>query len=109
MDIFVLPSLHEGIPMAVLEAMAHGKPVVATAVGGLPEVIQDGVNGVLVPRGDHRALASACVALARDRERAATLGFRARQHVEDRFSHQQSGRMLLAAYRSVALIPRRRT
>jgi glycosyltransferase involved in cell wall biosynthesis len=106
MDIFVLPSLHEGIPMAVLEAMAYGKPVVATAVGGLPEVIQDGINGVLVPPGDHRALANACVALARDRERAATLGVRARRHVEDRFSHQQSGRALLAAYRSVALIPR---
>jgi glycosyltransferase involved in cell wall biosynthesis/protein-tyrosine-phosphatase len=106
MDLFVLPSLSEGIPMAVLEAMALGIPVVASAVGGVPEVIQDRVNGMLVPPGDERRLADACVELARDPASAQMLVARARRTVEERFSHEQSGRALLAAYRSVALIPK---
>jgi glycosyltransferase involved in cell wall biosynthesis/protein-tyrosine-phosphatase len=108
MDLFVLPSLSEGIPMAVLEAMALGTPVVASAVGGVPEVIQDRVNGLLVPPGDERRLADACVELARDPASAQMLVARARRTVEERFSHEQSGRALLAAYRSVALIPKKR-
>lgn len=104
MDIFVLPSLSEGIPMAVLEAMALGKPVVATAVGGLPEIIQDGVTGLLVAPGDERALANACLQLITDPGEASAIGARARRVVEERFSHRQSGRALLAAYRSVALV-----
>jgi glycosyltransferase involved in cell wall biosynthesis/protein-tyrosine-phosphatase len=105
MDVFVLPSMNNGMPTAALEAMALGKPVVASAVGGVTEVVEDGLNGLLVPAGDDRQLAAACVRLARDREYAQTLGDRARRLVEERFSHQRSGRALLAAYRSVALIP----
>jgi protein-tyrosine-phosphatase len=92
----------------LLEAMALGRPVVASAVGGVPEVIQDGVNGLLVPAGDDRRLAAVCVRLARDRACAQTMGDRARRSVEERFSHERSGRALLAVYRSVALIPTRR-
>ena len=106
MDVFVLPSLAEGIPMALLEAMALGKPVIATAVGGVPEVIQDRVNGMLVAPGDAQALADACLHAITDREWSSIAGVRARRLVEERFSHEGSGRALLAAYRSVALIPR---
>ena len=106
MDIFVLPSLSEGIPMALLEAMALGKPVVATAVGGVPEVIQDGVTGMLVEPDDERALADACLQLrSLIANGPSTAGARGRRLVEERFSHEGSGRALLAAYRSVALIP----
>lgn len=56
-DVFALASLHEGLPIALLEAMALGVPVVATSVGGTPEVVEDGVQGFLVPPGDPRALA----------------------------------------------------
>jgi protein-tyrosine-phosphatase len=106
MDVFVLPSLHEGIPMAVLEAMALGTPVVATNVGGIPEVIQHGTNGLLVPAGDDCALAEACLELAADPTRARALGAAARRTVEEAFSHERSGRDLVDAYRSIACVPR---
>lgn len=102
MDIFVLPSLNEGMPMSLLEAMALGRPVVASAVGGIPEVINHRVNGLLVPAGDEPALAAACLELARNRELAAALGARARKTVEQAFSHERSGSALLNAYATIA-------
>jgi L-malate glycosyltransferase len=101
MDVFVLPSLHEGIPMALLEAMGLGLPVVASAVGGVPEVVTHGASGLLVEAGDERALAQACVDLARDPAWARTLARRARRVVEERFSHEQNGRALVDAYRVI--------
>jgi glycosyltransferase involved in cell wall biosynthesis/protein-tyrosine-phosphatase len=98
MDIFVLPSRNEGMPMAILEAMALGTPVVASAVGGLPEVVRDRVTGVLVPPGDERALADACLELARDREWARRLGAQGRRVVEEQFSHDHNGRALIDVY-----------
>jgi glycosyltransferase involved in cell wall biosynthesis len=65
-DIFALSSEYEGLSIAVIEALALGKPVVVTSVGGLPEVIRDGVEGSVVPPGDHRALAARIVQLLRD-------------------------------------------
>jgi len=101
MDVFVLPSLNEGLPMAVLEAMALAKPVVTSKVGGLPEVIRHGESGVLVPPGNDEALASACLELARDRQRAARMGAQAKRSVEDEFSHERNGQALIDVYRAV--------
>ena len=102
LDVFVLPSLSEGLPMAVLEAMAAGKPVVASRVGGLPEVIQHGVSGMLIPPGGAEALAAACVELAGDRERAGRIGAEARRIVTEEFSHERSGAAVVDLYRSLA-------
>jgi glycosyltransferase involved in cell wall biosynthesis len=71
MDVVVVPSLKEGVPQVVLQALAMRKPVVASAVGGVPEVVQHQRTGVLVPPGDPQALAAAVVQVLRHREQAA--------------------------------------
>jgi len=73
-DIFVLASLWEGLPLAVMEAMALGVPVVATNVGGLRELVRDRVAGTLVPPRNERALAEAIAELATDPERRSAMG-----------------------------------
>ena len=85
-DIFAFPSLMEASPNAVLEAMAAGLPIVATRVGGIPEVIEHERNGLLVPAGDVRALSSGILRLIERPQMAAALASAARQDVESRFS-----------------------
>ncbi len=86
LDVCVLPSLEETLPLTVLEAMASGLPVVATAVGGTPECIVDGQTGVLVPPADPPALARAIIPLLQEADRRRQLGAAARCHVEEHFS-----------------------
>jgi glycosyltransferase involved in cell wall biosynthesis len=73
-DIFLLPSEDEGMPMAILEAASMGVPVVATPVGGIPEIAKNRVNGLLVPVGDVQALAEAIAELAGDPEKRTRMG-----------------------------------
>ena len=86
LDLFVLPSLAEGIPVTVLEAMATGLPVVASRVGGLPELIDHGVTGTLLEPGNPDALSAILAAYVEDPERARREGARARERVEPTFS-----------------------
>ncbi len=85
MDVFVLPSLSEGMPMALLEAMAARVPVVATPVGDIPVVIADGVSGRLVPPENPGALAQVLAELLADRRQGARLAGHAFQQVQQRF------------------------
>jgi glycosyltransferase involved in cell wall biosynthesis len=78
-DGFALSSRTEGLPLALLEAMAVGLPIVATAVGGVPDVVRDGWSARLVPSGDEAALRQALDQLRRDPNAAAEMGRRARQ------------------------------
>lgn len=86
LDCFVLPSIAEGISNTILEAMASGLPVIATAVGGNPELITEGQNGLLVPPSDPSRLASAMIELARNPERTHAMGQCGRMLVEKNFS-----------------------
>ena len=77
-DVVALTSLNEGSPVSLIEAMAAGRPVVSTAVGGVPDVVADGVSGLLAPSGDAEALARSIMTLLRDRERRERMGGAAR-------------------------------
>ena len=81
LDVSVLPSRREAQGLAILEAMAVGRPVVATRVGGIPEMVRDGVSGLLVPSNDPVALAAAIVRLLQDRPLAQRLGVAGRELV----------------------------
>ena len=85
-DVFVLPSVYEGLPLSVLEAMAAGKPVVATAVGGTPEAVVEGETGFLVPPGDPAALATAIQRLLSNPSLAQKMGAVGRVRVRQEFS-----------------------
>ena len=98
-DVFVMPSLSEGLPMALLEAMAAGCAVVASAVGGIPEVVDDGFSGMLVPPRDVPALTDALRCLLQDRSLRQRLAAKAAADVPDRFSVGRMADAYLALYR----------
>ncbi len=85
-DLFVLASFAEGIPVALMEAMALGIPCVSTFVAGIPELIRDGVDGLLVPPGNAQAFAEALLVLATDRPRRLAMGEAARRKVVDHYN-----------------------
>lgn len=100
-DIFVLPSIKEGFPNSLLEAMAMGKPVVATAVGGIPEVIGHGTNGLLVKPADVEGLQTAIKLLIDDRLMAKNIGLAARDFIEKNYSITATVRKWETLYRQV--------
>jgi glycosyltransferase involved in cell wall biosynthesis len=101
-DLFVLPSLWEGLPLAVLEAMAAELPVVATAVGGVPELVVDGETGRLVVPGDATALAQAIVSTLAHPAQAATMGAAGRARVVSEFGAESITRQVESLYTRLA-------
>ena len=100
-DVFVLPSRSEGSPNALLEAMASGTPVVATAVGGVPEVVRSGDNGLLVPANDVHALAGGIAELLSSPELRQRLGRSGRDWVALHHSPPEYAKSVLALYQDV--------
>ena len=99
LDVLVLPSYaHEGIPQIILQAQAMSRPVVATTIGGIPEVVEDGVTGLLVPPRDADALAEKIAALFDDPALSARLGQAGRKNIEKSYSLDAMGEKLLALY-----------
>jgi L-malate glycosyltransferase len=89
-DVFALTSVSEAASLTLLEAMASRLPVVVTAVGGNPEIVDDGVHGCLVPRGDHEATGGAFIRLLQDPARAAAMGEAGRQRVVEQYQLNQT-------------------
>ncbi len=89
MDVVALTSRNEGTPVAIIEALAAGVPVVATAVGGVPDVVRDDETGLLIPPGEPTALTNALLRLASDPELRQKLGSRGREDVAQRFGSER--------------------
>jgi glycosyltransferase involved in cell wall biosynthesis len=100
-DLFVLPSLSEAMPMALLEAMAAGVPIVATAVPGVEQVITPCETGLIVQPGDSMGLADAINLILTHPESARRMGRSARQYVTDNYSAEKQASEYLALYRAV--------
>jgi len=105
--VVVVPSRREGYGVVAREAMAYGRPVVATCVGGLPEAVEDGVSGLLVPPNDAGALRGALTRLLDDRELRERLGAAARERARREFSHEAAAAALLELYAAAASSRRR--
>jgi len=103
--IVVVPSLGEGFGMVALEAMERARPVIASAVGGLPEIVADGQTGIVVPPADAEALAEAIVALAGDLPRAAEMGAAARLRALDEFTPERCVARVEALYERALASP----
>jgi len=103
LDVLVLPSYaHEGIPQIILQAQAMARPVVATTIGGIPEVVEDGVTGLLIPPKDAEALGEKIRAVLNDPVLAAKLGQAARAHIEKSYSLDAMGQRLLGLYETLS-------
>ena len=101
LDLFVLSSISEGIPMVLLEALALARPVVATRVGGVPEVIEHGVSGLLVGAGREDELAQSCIALIDNYDFARRLGLAGRKRIEEQFSANVMAEKVAEVYRTL--------
>ena len=100
-DVFIFPSLYEGLGIALIEAMAAGCACVASSAGPIPEVIRDGEDGILVPPGDPEAIAAAVCRLLDDEAERGRLGTAATKTAFSRFQPQQSAAALTRIYESV--------
>ena len=100
-DAWTLPSYGEGLPVSLLEAMSAGLPVIVTPVGAMPEIVQDGVNGFVVPIGNDAALTAALTQAIDDSEESRMLGQRARELIQERYSIDQISQSYLDLFRKL--------
>ncbi|MCK5548529.1 MAG: glycosyltransferase [Thermoplasmata archaeon] len=101
MDVFVMPSLSEGFGVSALEAQAMGVPVVATNVGGIPEVVEDGVSGILVEPRSHREIAEAVVKLLNDEKLRIRMGEKGRESVQKKYDWSENTKDMGKLYKTL--------
>jgi glycosyltransferase involved in cell wall biosynthesis len=101
MDIFVMSSIQEGLGFSIIEAQASGVPVIATSVGGIPELIEDNKTGILIPPGDSTAIAKAIISLLENKQLAEKLAQNAKVNIRDKFSLDKMVDKTEQLYRSV--------
>ncbi len=106
-DAFVLPSLWEVLPVSILEAMASGKPVVCTNAGGNTELVENGFNGLVVPKRDPPALASACIKVITDKRLAQRMGRNSRIKAANEFSWKKIAVKTIGVYKEIIAENRR--
>jgi glycosyltransferase involved in cell wall biosynthesis len=102
LDVFVMPSFTEGTPNSIIEAMAHGKPIIASKVGGIPDMIDSG-SGILVPAGDATALAEAMLFLAQNPQQRVRMGKAAHERYQKLFSPKAVVPLMLETYSRIAV------
>ena len=103
-DVVVLPSTYDALPGVICEASAYGKPVVASGVGGIPEIIIDGETGLLIPPGNYQILSDALIQLLSDEKGAQKMGLAGRKYMEDNFDLTQIVYRVEAIYRELVNI-----
>ena len=99
-DVILMPSLHEGLPYTLLESMALGTPLIASQVGGLAEILNNNVTGILIPPGDYQALAKAIILLRNDSELRQLLGENAQRVQRARYSVKSMTDLYCRAYQN---------
>jgi glycogen(starch) synthase len=97
-DLFVLPSRLEGLGIVIIEAMAAGKPIIATNAGGIPELIESGKNGILIEIGEEKELASAIIQMLGDKSLSRAIGENNREKVRERYSWEVAARQAERLY-----------
>lgn len=107
--VFLFPSYHEGMPMAILEAMSYGMGIVTTSVGGIPKLIRNEENGYVRQPGDVEALAADVVRLLTDRDRCTAYGISARENVKENYSRERHLKRLGDIYESIGTRGKKRS
>ena len=102
-DVFCLPSFAEGVPVVLMEAMATGRPVIATRIAGVPELVEDGISGLLVAPGNFEELADALLRLSVSPEERESLGLAGRHKVEEAFDSGHCAAELAKVFTDMAL------
>jgi glycosyltransferase involved in cell wall biosynthesis len=100
-DVFVLPSISEGLGLALLEAMALGKPVIASEVGGIPEVVKNNSNGILVSPGNDKALAESIIKVLSNKTDSRIMGEKGQKTVLEKFSSNAMIEKTIQIYKKI--------